>query len=669
MAYTVVKSFEKGIDTRRLLDTTEAGALLDGRDCHITLGGELEKRAAFVNLGTLPATTVGMWVTEGRVIHTWGSAATAPAGMPAGAIYHSIPDPDASPLTHILSVEEFNGGLYVIAQYADGHQYHWWYSGGADLLVTIKPPESVDTPGGGGGTVTPPTTGPTYKPQASVGFRAAVYLNSTPPTHMYLYWIYLLAPTSTYNFGPTGTIDAWSLIPSDGVTAEGRPTHSDLKVAYPGGTAGSEMAALVMEHVNSTVTTPKVQCQSGAPGSLNTNVQFWIDVPGTLYNGYKLEIRTSATVRSLDMGPYTFSGGINSGGVSLLETHHAPLPGPMPRAGDPGDPIEKGYFAIAHNYRMFSVQGTMLNFSAPKDPTEWDNIDKNAGFIDHSMITNRAPHLISMADYGGDLAVFATRHIFVWNIDVLPEGDFKKQTIHGTGTFAPHSVTPWGQTDVMYLDISGIRSLRARDSSEQAYSADIGTMIDDLVRAKIATLTDAEKRYQVWGIVEPRSGRLWMALKDRIYVLSFYPSSRIAAWTWYDATTAPVNYMNSSDDSVYWRSGNNIMIYGGVTGATYDATEGLARIPYIDAGKAATSKNWTGFDAAIYGTWTVRGSFDPTLPTAYDLLATITKSTYQQQKIAVNGESPALSLELRTTFVGPARIGNASLHYTDSTAD
>ena len=160
-----------------------------------------------------------------------------------------------------------------------------------------------------------------------------------------------------------------------------------------------------------------------------------------------------------------------------------------------------------------------------------------------------------------------------------------------------------------------------------------------------------------------------MALKDRIYVLSFYPSSRISAWTWYDAVTAPVNYMMSSDDSVYWRSGNDIVVYGGESGTQYDATEALARIPYIDAGKPATHKNWTGFDAAIYGTWAVRGSFDPTIPAALDLLANVTKSTYAQQKIAVNGESPAISLELRSTFIGPARIGNASLHYSDSTAD
>jgi hypothetical protein len=282
------------------------------------------------------------------------------------------------------------------------------------------------------------------------------------------------------------------------------------------------------------------------------------------------------------------------------------------------------------------------------------------------MITNRSPNLISMADYGGDLAVFAKRHIFVWNIDVIPDGDFKKQTIHGTGTFAPHSVVPWGQTDVMYLDVSGIRSLRARDSSEQAFSADIGTMIDQLVRAKIESLTDDEKKYRVWGIVEPRSGRLWMALKDRIYVLSFYPSSRVAAWPWYDATTAPVDYLVSSDDSVYWRSGNNVVIWR--RGRRDSTTPKRGACPVYRWRETSDLQELDRHDGALWHVGRAR-VVHPTLPTALDLIATLTKSSYQQQKIAMNGESPAVSLELRTTFVGPARIGNAALHYTDSNAD
>jgi len=654
MGYTVVKSFERGIDTRRLIDTTEAGALLDGRDCHITLGGEIEKRAAFVVADTLPPETIGFYVTEGRVYHTWGDSPTPPVGLPAGTVYHYVYDPDDSPLERILSVEEFMGDLYVVAKFVDGHVYHFW----KDTLLLIPPPEPVEDPDGGG-PVTPPPSTPANKPQTTVMFFPAIYLSGTPPTHMHIYAIYLVAPSTTYNFGPTGTIDAFMLMPETG-TSGGKPV-GDITLDYSPGTLGAaRIATAMMEAVNSFTTTPKVDAQaaSGTPGQ----VLFWVDVPGTAYNGWKIEFKTSSMrIENPATPPYVFSGGV---------VVPPPPPGPPPPPPAPGGPIEVGTFALAHNKRIFSVSGTFLNFSATEDPATWFGSETTAGTIDHSTLANHAPNLISMGDYGGDLAVFGTRHIFVWHIEIgNPDGDTKKQALHGTGTFAAHSVVPYGASDVMYLDVSGVRSLRARDSSEQSFAADIGNLIDDLVRAKITSLTDDQKKYNVWGIVEPRSGRLWMALFDRIFVLTYYPSSRISAWTYYDATTAPVDYMVSSDNSVYWRSGDNIVIYGGEDGDEYDDTEALARVPYIDGGKPATLKNWTGIDLAILGTWAVRGSFDPTVPTAFDSLANLTKSTYAQQKIAINGESPALSLELKSTYIGPARIGNAALHFSDSTAD
>src|SRR5262245_6387192 len=109
MGYTVIKNFERGIDTRRLIDTTEPGGLLDGKDCHITRGGEIEKRAAFVVSATLPASTIGFYATAGKIFHTWGTAASTPSGMPSNGVYHKITDPGGAALQKILSVEEFAG--------------------------------------------------------------------------------------------------------------------------------------------------------------------------------------------------------------------------------------------------------------------------------------------------------------------------------------------------------------------------------------------------------------------------------------------------------------------------------------------------------------------------------------------------------------------------------
>ena len=641
MGYTLIKAFERGIDTRKLLDTIEPGALLDARDCHVTLGGEIEKRAAFSVMATLPSTTVGLYVTEGRVLNTWGTAASAPGGMPPNSAYHSIPHPDGHALTHIMSVEEFNDGLYVIAKYAEGNPLHWWN----DTLVRENPIPPGDD--GSGGTTTPPPTGPANKPQTSF-YLQLTGTGTSPLPDVYVQWVYLVAPASTYNFG----VDAFMLIPQDGVSS-GFPFCNTQFVA--GATNEAQVTSLIAGLINSTVTVPKVYASNSG---INLAPVF-VDDLNTTYNGWKIEISLT-NCRVWPSGSESLSGGI------------APPPGPPPPSPAPSaplPPINKGTFAIAHNEHMWSVQDVYLNRSATRKPDEWEDLLQGVDQTNMTMMTPRKPALISLAEYRSDLAVFAKRHVIIYHAEEIAESSFKRQVLHNTGTFAPHSVTPFGEGEVMYLDISGIRSLRARDGVDAAFAADIGNMIDELVKQKIPLLTDEQKLHRVWGLVEPRSARLWMALHDKIFVLSYYPSSRIAAWTWYDATTAPVDMANTSDDSVYWRSGNNVICYGGESGTVYDAIEGLVRVPYIDGGKPATHKNWSGIDAALYGTWTVRASFDPMLPTALDLIANLTKSTYAQQKIAMNGESPGVSLQFTTTFVGPAKIGNATVHFTESTAD
>ena len=166
----------------------------------------------------------------------------------------------------ILSVEEFNGGLFVIAQYADLHQYFWWWvKDAADLLLTIPLPDVITLPGGG--TATPPPSSPENKAQTTVGFRAATYFSTAPPTNMTIEWIYLLKPTSSYNFTPGPTQDAWMLIPETG-TSGGRPTGV-ITIPYPGDN-GALVAAEIMDKVNSTVTTPKVLAQAATANQHRT---------------------------------------------------------------------------------------------------------------------------------------------------------------------------------------------------------------------------------------------------------------------------------------------------------------------------------------------------------------------------------------------------------------
>jgi len=687
MGYTVVKSFERGLDTRRLLECIEPGTLLEAVNVHVTRGGEIEKRAAFVLEATLPATTMGFFANDGvsgTLFHTFGDALVAPAGMPVNGVYHAIPHPLGFPLVAIMKVEDFMGKIYVVAQYEGGRLVHWW-GDATDVAGAPAPPlmsyiseyipdaTSVD-PGDG----TPPTpvdppppVDPGAKPELTIEWKYDRPPASLPSGGKYLlYQIKLRSPHT----GPTGGTLYWIMDNAD-------PINVAMNDIPYGDGSGANVAAVFSQAINAFNS-------AGAPVDVvayasGNRVRMVINEASAFYNGWEISFGASyvfavkpgavpgsdGKYRSIGLtGDNKFSGGKNAAAPSGLRGVFAGE-GDVYPAGTPV-PLTLGTFALAHNQKMYTVNGSLLNFSMVNDASRWDvGTAFGAGTIDHTSMAEGHPVLVSLADYGGDLAVFGARHIFIWHTDPLPEAYFKKQVLHRTGTISPHSVKSYGSGDVMYLDKSGIRSLRAREATDIAYASDFGIMIDRLVREQIATLNVEELFHNIWSEVEPHSGRLWMAMKDKIFVLSYYPSERISAWTTYDATEAPVDMMNSTVDQIFWRSGNNVMSFGGADGATYDDTEAMARLPYIDGGKPATHKSWTGIDAALYGTWQIRGSFDPTVPTAFDLLANVTKSTYAQQKIAMNGNSPAISLEVRSTFVGPARIGNAAIHYEPSTAD
>lgn len=646
MGYTVLKNFERGIDARRLLDCTESGALIDAKDCHITRGGEMEKRAAFVVIETLPAGTIGFYAQDAQRFHVWGDAATAPAGLPASVTYHSIPHPDAFPLTAILAVEEFMGNLYVVARYSDNSTLHWWKG---DLVRDFIPgPVVIEGEEGDPPIVVepPPPSIPGAKPTAQFIFTFA----SSGGGH--LYGFYMTPPSAPLSASV-------SLVNYTSTSSSGVPVL-DKSIPRGDGT-GSNIANSIMNEINGYTSIP--ECTAVAEGNkLIVTVQ---DASAT-YNGWRLSFAGLNIVPNGGNPYVTFTGGKDPVVPSTSVLYGSRTPPPTPAML--GVTL-LGTFALAHNRRMFTIDNVLLHFSMFDNPSRYDTLNTTAGFIDHSTIAQSEPILVSAADYQDGIAVFGLRHVFIWKTDPIPTSFYKKQVLHNTGTASPHSVTAYSEGEVMYLDRDGIRSLRSRSGVDMVYSADLGTLIDSLVVAKMKTMTLDERYTNVFGEVDPRSGRLWMALKDTIYVLSYFPDTRIAGWTWYDNSAYPVDMLNANYEGIFWRSGDSIIAYGGATGDVYDATEAVVRVPYIDAGKVATRKSWTGIDLALYGTWQIKAGFDATVPTALDLIANLTKSTYAQQKIAVNGDAPSMSLELRSTFLGPARVGNATVHYIDEDAN
>ena len=215
-------------------------------------------------------------------------------------------------------------------------------------------------------------------------------------------------------------------------------------------------------------------------------------------------------------------------------------------------------FLFTFNDKVYGLTGTEFYFSAIAQPTVFnDPAAAGNGFIDTANYSPTCESLVACAPYQGKLLFISRRTVLIFTVDPDPALYSKSQTLPNIGTIASLSVQPVGDMDVYMLADNGVRSVRVRDASNNAIIADIGTPVDALIQAILATLTDAQKA-AACGAVEPSANRYWLFIPDstdkngvgKIFNFSYFPSSQIAAWAQYDpsyqvAVTAPAaSYAN-----------------------------------------------------------------------------------------------------------------------------
>jgi hypothetical protein len=296
-----------------------------------------------------------------------------------------------------------------------------------------------------------------------------------------------------------------------------------------------------------------------------------------------------------------------------------------PNAAGSGTPsvlltqVEKLFIGSSENL-FFSAVGDNLDFGSGAGAGE--------GFIVMSTHADGAEDIKGLARYDNFTAVFARRTVQIWFFDPDPTLSRQNQVLSNTGTLSSRAVTQFGDGDVFYLDLSGIRSLRARDSSNSAATTDIGSAIDPLVLEQMNAVGD-DAVSQAIGVIEPTDGRFWLAIKDRIFVFSYFTASRISAWTEY-RPGFDVDDMVVFNDRVWIRSGDTVYVYGGLPGEAYqysDDTVAEAWLPYLDADEPFRLKHFDGVDVACRGTWSVALAMDPNDPKAEDRVAVVDRTT------------------------------------------
>jgi hypothetical protein len=323
-------------------------------------------------------------------------------------------------------------------------------------------------------------------------------------------------------------------------------------------------------------------------------------------------------------------------------------------------------WALTHNEKVYVIHSSVMAFTGIEAPTSFQAAATGSGFKNMSNQSAGSETLTALGRYQNIMAVFARRNIQTWYLDPDPLQNVQRQVLENIGTFAPKSVVPFGDIDVFFLADSGIRSLRARDSSNQAGMSDVGTPIDDYLLAHLRTLTDSQKERAV-GCLEPISGRYILAVGTRAYVFSYFASSKISAWSTYDLP-AEISAFVVMDGRVWARMGNGVYLLGGDDGQTYDNGQVEIDLPYIDARSIATFKSFKAIDIVAKGEWQIFINTDPNHPEVETEIGIVDNITLSDEAIGILGHSPLVKFRFVNASAGPASLSKIVVHYDSAEA-
>jgi len=323
--------------------------------------------------------------------------------------------------------------------------------------------------------------------------------------------------------------------------------------------------------------------------------------------------------------------------------------------------------ALTYKTKAHVGSGSSLFFSGVNNPKKWGQDGVGAGFINMSNSSGGNEVITAISLYQGNLAAFSRRTVQIWSIDTDPANNRQGQVLSNTGAFGPRSVVSVGDLDVFYLSDSGVRSLRARDSSNAAVVNDVGTPIDNLILAEISGMTFDQKA-SCPAVIEPIDGRYWVAIGNKIYVYSYFPSSQVAAWSTYEPGRTFTEF-TTKDGKVYAKEGQYVYVYGGMDGNSYDSDEVEVILPYLDGGKPAHMKTLMGMDMTCEGEWSVEIGMDPISPEARDLVATVSQPTFTLGRIQASGMGTHVGVRMVNQSSGYARIANLITHFDFNESD
>ena len=697
MSTLLLEDFKIGLDRRRMNETSLPGSLVVCENAHITRGGEIEKAEALIRFCDLPANTYGLKaVDNGYMI--WGSDSITPTVLKSNppVRYQRLND-GAANMIAVYSVDLFDGIPYVVADYDDGIIRHFYdgtkvadmFSGKGRAKFSIS--ADSDT---------------VSAVNATGSFIISAASNACSITSITVDIVQLLADTVTYDTSTdddgfaSKVVDAINENSNQSgfaaslqagrkvvITAQiaGTATNGDVVAVSTGGTITIEsetaMAGGVAAKMITSITVNAVEIMPTDVDWVESNQQTVASIAaainnysatsgyeafsygstvlirkiadGTAPNGHVLTIVAETGITIVDQSP-TISGGSASATV-----------------------VDPGRFVKTFKNKMYALTGPSVYYSELGVPNNF-NSGTGYGFDNLSTNTSGAESLAAIATYFENMALFSRNNIQIWFMSDDPTENQQVQVLNNTGTVAPKSVVEFGENDVFYLSESGIRSIRARDTTNAAFVNDVGIAIDPIIQEEI--LSNNLQAENAVGFLEPRQGRLMMIIGETIYVFSFFPSSKISAWSTY-RPGFEIEAVTSIGQTIVCRSRNALYKIGSSIERLYDQRRVKIITPFMAGEDPSVIKAWSGLDIACQGTWDIYVATDPLridedgMPDEdyFEKIGTVTGTTYAESggengNIGFDAVSSHIALKFVCRTTGYARIGNVSVHIADGGA-
>lgn len=273
-------------------------------------------------------------------------------------------------------------------------------------------------------------------------------------------------------------------------------------------------------------------------------------------------------------------------------------------ASSGSNPTSKDGIALAAYGRVWALDsdGQTIKYSGLLDETDWGSA--SAGSIDMSNIwTAGMDEVKAIAAFNGSFLVFGKNHIVIWEdelgsqLGLNPTDLAVVDVIEGTGCISHWTVSPIGETDIVFMSRNGLQSLGRVIQEKSNPMRTVSKYVRD---ALLQDVDDQADPLDLRAVYSPEEGvyLLSIPVNDLVYVFDVRNRVRDAEgdmiypcfqWFFKDsngAAFAPFSFAVTQAGALLMGAGTGeIYTYGGADSDNGEAMRYEYSSPWIDLGE------------------------------------------------------------------------------------